>query len=427
MKEVINIFEQLKNTSSINEKKAIISKNKDNELFKECLVWLLDSNIQTGISNKKINKNVHISEYYIPNFSELMDYLKKHNTGTDDDISIAKTFINNRSDEYREFYEGMITKTYKLGADAKVVNSIIPGLIPTFDIMLGTPLEKVDLEDGTYISISHKMNGTRCVYINGHMKSRQNKLYTGLEHIIEDINKLGLTNMFVDGELVYKNKEGLSDSEAFQVGTGIAVSKDKDKSELKLVVFDIFPANEFVDLGTSVETYKNRKKALYDLQNSISRLGVENISVVEFMYEGYDHKNIWECLDKAEILGWEGCMVNLDTPYECKRTKNLIKVKKFFDITLRVIDIEEGTGRNKGRLGALVCKYYDNTVKVGSGFSDEDRIKIWNNKDEYIGKLADVKYKEITKDKKTNLESLQFPVFLGFRPIADKSIPDDEV
>ena len=84
------------------------------------------------------------------------------------------------------------------------------------------------------------------------------------------------------------------------------------------------------------------------------------------VYEGFDHKEIWKWLDYAEAHDWEGCMLNLDTPYECKRTKNLIKVKKFYDVSLRVIGSEEGTGRNKGKLGALVCKYYDNTVKIGS-------------------------------------------------------------
>ena len=109
----------------------------------------------------------------------------------------------------------MITKSFKLGADSKVVNSVIPGLIPTFEIQLGTSVEKCKLVDGTYISISHKMNGTRCVFINGQMKSRQNKLYNGLDHIIADIKKLGLEDLFIDGELVYKNEEGLSDSDAF--------------------------------------------------------------------------------------------------------------------------------------------------------------------------------------------------------------------
>ena len=79
------------------------------------------------------------------------------------------------------------------------------------------------------------------------------------------------------------------------------------------------------------------------------------------------------------------------------------------------IYIEKGSGRNKGRLGALVCNYKGNLVNVGSGFSDEDRELFWKNKDEIIGRIIEVRYKEVTKDKKTELESLQFPSYLGVR------------
>ena len=179
LKEVIKIFKQIQETSSTNDKKAIITANKDNDLFKKCLVFLLDGNVNTGISNKKLKKNIEMTKHIdvICNFEDIMEYLKINNSGRDSDISIVQGFIANQSEEDREFYEQMITKSFKLGADSKVVNSVIPGLIPTFEIQLGTSIEKCKLVDGTYISISHKMNGTKCVYINGQMKSRQNKLY----------------------------------------------------------------------------------------------------------------------------------------------------------------------------------------------------------------------------------------------------------
>ena len=119
-------------------------------------------------------------------------------------------------------------------------------------------------------------------------------------------------------------------------------------------------------------------------------------------------------------------MLNLDAPYECKRVKTLIKVKKFFDISLRVVNVEEGTGRNKGKLGAIVCKYFDNTVNGGSGQTYEQRFYYWEHKHEILNKIVDVKYKEVTTDKKTGLKSLQFPTFSCIRNSSDKAIPDDE-
>lgn len=425
MKEVIKIFEQIKKTSSLNEKKEIIKANKDNELFKECLVFLLDNNITTGLSNKKISKRTHISEYSIPTFHELMEYLKIHNTGTDEDISIVKSFVYNNDDNDQEFYFGIITKLYKLGADAKLVNDVIPGLIPTFDLMLGTPLEKVKLEPNIWISISRKLNGTRTAFVGNRCMTRQGKQYIGLDHIIEDLQRLGYSDYFVDGELLYKNEEGLSDSESFQKGSGIANSKAESKTELKLVVFDIFPLTEFWN-GGSKETYKDRyNNYLIPFGEKIKVDGTKNLELVPVFYQGTDHSEIWKWLDYSESHDYEGCMLNLDTPYECKRTKNLVKVKKFFEISLRCTNVNIATtGKYKGLLGSITCKFGDYTVDCGSGFNDYYRQYYTDHPEEIVNHIVSIKYKEET----TNLQggkSLQFPVFCGVQ--FDRDLADDEV
>ena len=417
MQEVINLFRQIQETSSLNDKKKIIIANKDNELFKKCLRFLLDGNVVTGISDAKLNKNLEfVAKGVLLNFEYVMNYLLENNSGRDIDIAWMQQFINSQPDEYKEFYSQMITKKFRLGADAKLVNKCIPGLIPTFDVMLGTSIEKVKLKGNEKIFISQKLNGTRCAFIGDKCMTRQGKEYTGLQHIIDDLQKLVGTDMFVDGELVYKNKEELSDSEAFQKGTGIAMSKDEDKSDLKLVVFDMFPLNEFWE-GTSKEVYSERLvKYLLPLKNKLT-IGFENISVVPMFYNGNNHTEIWNWLDYAENNDMEGIIINLDTPYECKRSKNLIKVKKFYTYDLEVVNVEEGDGKNKGALGALVVKYKNNTVNVGSGFTDQERKTLWESRTDIIGRVIEVKFKEITTDKKTGLESLQFPVFCGLREI----------
>ena len=419
LEEVIKLFKQIQETSSTNDKKAIISANKDNELFKKCLVFLLDGNINTGISNKKINKKVEpsseLAPYYLcmnSTFEEVMDYLIKNNTGTDADIYEIQCFLDGHEED-REFYEQMITKSFRLGADAKVVNKCIPNLIPTWEVMLGTSIEHCKLPENTWFSLSQKLNGNRCTYYNGEFYTRQNKKYIGLDHIKADIEKIPNAKDFVfDGELVYKNDEGLSDSAAFQRGTGIANNKSENKEKLKLVIFDVLPKEDF-DNKISKDTYKTRKQHLLNLK----QYETENIEIVKMFYEGTDQSEIWKWLDYCEQNDIEGCMLNLDAPYECKRTKNLMKIKKFYDFDLQIIGYEEGTGRNKGKLGAFVVDYKGNKVNVGSGFSDQERKDFWQNRDELIGRVITVKYKEISKDKKTGLESLQFPIYCGMREI----------
>ncbi|MCM1045258.1 MAG: hypothetical protein NC417_07085 [Candidatus Gastranaerophilales bacterium] len=426
MKEVIKIFKQIQETSSLNDKKAIITANKDNELFKECLKFLLDGNIVTGISTKKIKKKVtpssELAPYYLcvhSTFKEVMKYLQKNNTGKDEDIYEIQSFLSGHEDD-REFYEQMITKTFRLGADAKLVNKCIHGLITAFDVMLGTPIDKVRLMGDEWISISRKLNGTRCAFVGDKCMTRQGKEYKGLNHIIKDLHSLGLKNCFVDGELLYKNEEGLSDSEAFQKGTGIAMSKDNDKSDLKLVIFDVFPLEEFWT-GKSKESYCKRKQKLLEIKADIKLFNdSRNIEVVQMCYEGTDHTEIWKWLDYAEENDWEGIILNLDTPYECKRTKNLIKVKHFLNCDIKCTGIEEGSGRNKGTCGALVCDYKGFPVNVGSGFSDDDRKHFWQYPEDVVGKIVSVKYKEETKNKDGGI-SIQFPVFESVR--FDKSEP----
>lgn len=425
MVEVIKLFKQIQDTSSLNDKKALITANKDNELFKECLRFLLDSNITTGIAEKKYDSVTAITSDWVHNdidkeFLELLDYIKQHNTGRDEDVIQVQAWCCYMSEDVKNFVRGMITKSIKLGADAKLVNKCIPGLIPTFDVMLGTPIDKVKLKGDEWISISRKLNGTRCAFVGDKCMTRQGKEYKGLDHIIRDLQKLVGKNMFVDGELLYKNKERLSDSEAFQKGTGIAMSKDAEKTELKLVVFDLFPLEEFWR-GKSDFTYSYRKNYYLDeLRREIIRLETENVEIVPICYEGTDHTEIWKWLDYAEEHDWEGIMLNLDTPYECKRSKNLIKVKKFFSCDIKCTGIEEGSGRNKGTLGALVCDYKGFSVNVGSGFSDSDRKHFWQHPEDVVGKIISVKYKEETKNKDGGI-SIQFPVFEAVR--FDKSEP----
>lgn len=411
MEEVIRIFKEMQETSSLNQKSAIIAANRENELFKKCLRFLLDDMIVTGISDRKICKQVatnHID--IICDFRTIMEYLQDNNSGKDSDISIVQGFINKQPEHQREFYKQMITKTFRLGCNRKVVNKVIPNLIPTFDVMLGTPIDKCKIKDGEWISLSRKLNGTRCAFIGNKCMTRQGKEYVGLQHIIDDLLKFkdgSYENMFLDGELLYKNKEGLSDSEAFQKGTGLAMSKEPDKSELKFVIFDAFPLEEFWS-GKSKKSYIERKKNLKIINMDFA--DSENIEVVPILYEGTDHSEIWKWLDYAEENDWEGIMINLNTPYECKRTKSLIKVKKFFSCDIKCIDIEEGSGRNKGTLGALVCDYKENRVNVGSGFSDVDRKHFWLHPEDVVGHIVSVKYKEETKNKDGGI-SIQFPVF----------------
>lgn len=139
MKEVIQIFKQLQDASGKKDKESIIRENQDNEFFKQCLVFLLDDNITTGIAKKSLSKDIKYNGYIpLHHWRVLMQYLQENNTGKDADILVAQSFLMAQNEEDKWFYEGMITKSLKLGCDKKTVNKVIPELIPHWDVQLGS-------------------------------------------------------------------------------------------------------------------------------------------------------------------------------------------------------------------------------------------------------------------------------------------------
>jgi DNA ligase-1 len=117
--------------------------------------------------------------------------------------------------------------------------------------------------------------------------------------------------------------------------------------------------------------------------------------------------------------GYEGIMLkDPNAGYECKRSVAWLKLKPFIEVTLGVTEVEEGTGKNEGRLGALVCTGVDDgkdiRVNVGSGLSDEQRSDIWADRTSVIGQLVEVRADAVTQNQ-DGTYSLRFPRFLRFR------------
>lgn len=417
----------MQGVSSRVQKMSLLLKSRD-DCISFFLRFLLDGNITTGISTAKINKK--LSKTLDPDinmgFFDVCKYISE-NPSNDSTLWVAQSYVEKvrqeLDDSYAEFAKLVFTKKLRLGVDAKTVNKAYGFmLVPNFEVQLAKSIENVKIPHDKWFSISQKINGNRCICYRGKMYSRQGKLWTGLDHIMSDLKKLEveLPVWCLDGELVYKNDEGLADNDAFTKGTGILNSPDADKSCIKYVIFDWISNRDF-DNGVSQDSYKMRKDLLIELSYDIHRLGIKNVEVVRFFYEGTDESKIDYWLDRATNAGMEGVMVNYDVPYQCKRHSGILKAKRFYTMDLPILGFEAGEGRLSDTLGKVYVEYEGNVVGVGSGFSDELRSEIWNNKKKYLGGIIEVKYKNISKDKNTGMSSLQFPVFVRFRE--DKNEP----
>ena len=424
---VIDTFKKIQATSGVNDKIKIISENKENQRFLRWIRFLLDPAVKTGISDKKIQKPLdpptELSPFYLStcsDFDDVIDYLKKNSTGTDEDIYEVQCFLSGQG-EKREFFEQMITRTFRLGVDVKTVNKAIPGLIASWEVQQAFPVSEKNIpKHGQWFQLSQKLNGVNAGYLDGDLISRQGKVFQGLEHIISDIQKLPFKNMFFNGELIRKNPDGLSDNDNFKLGTGIINSDNKDKTSIKFVIYEMFPEDEFL-LGQSKLQYRDRRKTYLDpLTEEIKNLQLENIEVVPPVYQGTDLEEIGIQLDKANATGWEGLMLNKDSKWQAKRNNGILKVKSFKNCDLLCTGVYEGTGKNKGVLGGVYCDYKGFQLGVGSGFTDEQRREYWEHPDQIVGKIVQIKYKEETQNKKGGL-SVQFPIFQFIRD--DKTVP----
>lgn len=415
LKECLEILKSIQDNSGRIAKENILKENKDNQLLKDMLFFLYNPYIVTGISTKKLNKNVKLEvNKNLNTIIDVMDFLKMNNTGTDQCIKIIQNWINNQDLEHQDMLKQLVTKSLKIGITAKTINKIHKNFIPEFNVMLAEKYyENIDRVKGKFI-ITTKLDGNRMVLIkeNGVVKlfSRQGQPIEGLIDIIKDAESLK-DNMVYDGEVLLKNDKNLDSKQLFQETQKIIRKKDAKKINLIFNIFDMMPLDEFKQ-GNSTNDTLIRKNQLHDL---LCGLKTNWIKEVPMLYVGEDKNKIEELLNEAIKNGEEGIMINLaNSKYQCKRTKDLLKVKIMNSADCKIIGYEEGTGRNEGVLGAFLIDYKGHNVKVGSGYTDEDRKMFWKNKNDFIGKIMETQYFEETKNQNGGI-SLRFPVYKCIR------------
>jgi DNA ligase-1 len=195
---------------------------------------------------------------------------------------------------------------------------------------------------------------------------------------------------------------------------------DVKANDAVLMLFDILPLSEFLD-GQSTLGQRRRSNFLKNFKGILDKVG--NIGIVpqkEVDLDSYIGELEFKEFNKEAIdLGYEGIMIkDIDAKYVCKRNVAWLKQKPFIEVSLEVTGVEEGTGKNEGRLGALVCSGVDDgktiTVNCGSGFTDVDRAEFWGDRDSLPGQIVEVRADAITQNQ-DGTYSLRFPRFLRFR------------
>lgn len=410
-------------------KQDVLQKYKDDSVVHRYLKIAFDPYAVYGISTKKLHKSVPATSIVgIHSIFELFTYLTQHNTGTDQIVGLCQDFLDGVAAcdrESADLLEKLICKDLSIGCEAKTINSVIPGLIPTFEVQLAQKyFEKPERLEGKTFALTTKIDGGRIIAIREtdgvSFFTRAGQRYEGLVDLEKEMMETFPAGTVLDGEITILNDAGIPSKEAYKRAMKITRS-DGEKHGLKMKVFDTMSITEWKNQKCT-DDYVTRRAILEGLyfQPAIKRTYFELLPV---LYRGSDTSKVLEYLEEAIANNEEGVMINIcDAVYEFGRTWNLMKVKKMNTLDLEVVDYEEGSGRLAGTLGAIHVRYKNgNIVKVGSGFSDDLRKQIWNHDVMIVGKIVEIQYFEETTNADGGI-SLRFPVFKDFRP--DKLTPD---
>lgn len=424
---------EIKSNNSKKFKQEVLQKYKDDAVIHRYLKIAFDPFAVYGISTKKLNKSVPATSITgIHSIFELFTYLTQHNTGTDQIVGLCQEFIDCVAacdQEAATLLEKLICKDLSIGCDAKSINSVIPGLIPTFNVQLAQKyFEKPEKLEGKYFAITTKIDGGRIIAIREKDQvsffTRAGQRYEGLVDLEKEMLETFPDGTVLDGEITILNNKGIPSKEAYKQAMKITRA-DGEKHGLKMIIFDAMHIDEWKNQKCTHD-YIERRLLLEGLFG-YPPAGTSHtyFELLPVLYKGEDTSKVLEFLDEAIANQEEGIMINIcDATYDFGRTWNLMKVKKMNTLDLEVVGYEEGSGRLKGTLGAIHVRYKNgNIVKVGSGFTDGLRDLLWVEPIDMIGKIAEISYFEETSNADGKL-SLRFPVFKDFRDPWDKTTPD---
>jgi DNA ligase 1 len=416
LKELQEFVNKMKSTSSLLEKKVIIDSVKDNKFITASLNYTYDPYKKYYVTSKTCKKNFNLRDpnYIHGTIFELLNDLNSRTYTGHDAIAMVNTFIN-MNEEYEDLIFNIIDRNIEIRASASVINKVIPNLIPTFDVALATKYEPkfCDFENEEWLG-SRKLDGVRCIIRKEDDKanaySRQGNEFTTLQKVLDDV-KLMSGDFVLDGEICMMDEKG---NEDFQGIMKQIKRKNHTIENPKYIIFDYLTLEEF---DTKVGTTKLEER-INELQGVIHHDGYyDTLSLLE-QYPIDTNQQLSDMIVEADKAGYEGVMLRKNIGYEGKRTKNLLKCKKFFDAEYEVLSVDfdihriikEGKEVKERMLSQVYIEHKGHKVAVGSGFNQEQRLWYAGNymNESIVGKTITVQYFEETKNQEGGI-SLRFP------------------
>jgi DNA ligase-1 len=260
--------------------------------------------------------------------------------------------------------------------------------------MLAYKVNKKPIDWDEDIYMQPKLDGVRCIIqLDDSGKtmaySRTGKPWKNIEHILADLQPWFdfHPDVILDGELY--NHDLRDNFEKIISLVRKQKPTDQDKLEAKeLVQFHCY------DYANGNDLYSTR-------MNNLNTTKMYSYCVIHVPTKVVFHQKLSEQLHKQNLeAGYEGSILRLDRPYQCKRSYGLQKFKDFSDKEAFIVGYEEGKGKREGTLGKFFMQD-DEGVEFGcppgKGYNYGALADILNNIGDYMGKRATFTYFERTK------------------------------
>ena len=421
MLERLKQFVEESNASNSNtDKLNVLEQFKNDHEVVRMLRYVYSPYKQYYVTSKNLKKRSDLVSPIGNQYGSIFTLLDTLNdriiTGHDAIMAVNRFILENR--QYEELIYNIIDRNLKTRSTTSMINKIIPGCVPTFDVALATAYDektkkKVNFKKDDWY-VSRKLDGVRCIAIFNEwgevsLYSRSGKPFTTLNKVKEELQNLELTNMVMDGEVCIVDENG---DEDFQSIIKEIKRKNHTIKNPLFQVFDLLTAKDF-DTKTSEEDLIFRIRTL---EMVLADTTLKHLKYLpQYLVRGEEMLQEW--LTKSQDNNWEGLMLRKNTKYKGKRSQDILKVKKMHDEEYIVVDVENAINRvivdgkevDEMMLKNVIIEHKGNRVQVGSGFSLEEKRNFFKNPHKILNKTITVQYFEETTNQ-NGTHSLRFPV-----------------
>ncbi len=448
-----NYIIQLSKTTKRTEKEAILKSivaastlgSYSEKLFLHLFQLCYNPYVTFGVRGDQVKPTKFVESSDFTRLDSLLTSLSTRELTGNNAINAIRNFAETclSQQDWEWLVKPLLNRDMRCGVNVATFNKVVTGdfKINEFNCQLATSVDKIEPEQlkGKF-ALEVKLDGVRAISlirplvenpllpsdIQVVIYSRVGKVFENFEQIESQLKLVGLTEfrnshssgIMIDGEIIGQSFQELM--------THARRKHDKQESGCVFHAFDICSYSDWISENNG-QSQLERSIRLKQLVNcakikfpEISNIGIVPQLEVDDLSSALGQSILKQFATEAVAQGFEGCMIKkLDRPYEFKRTKHWLKWKPIITVDLKIVEVEQGTGKYSDVMGALVCEGIDDEkhikVNVGSGFSDSQRTEFWNARNQLIGQTVEIIADTITKESGSDTYSLRFPRFKCFR------------